>query len=70
MIDDMVIIKTFGNETEAEIAKAHLESEGIKAMITIKDVGGMLPSLQQSEGVHLLVDEKDAKRALEIIEEK
>jgi len=70
MTDDMVIIKTFGNETEAEIAKSHLESEGITAMITIKDVGGMLPSLQQSEGVQLLVEKKDAKRALEIIENK
>lgn len=70
MADEMVIVKVFGSETEAEIAKGRLESEGITALITKGDVGGMYPSLQQTEGVKLLVNQTDADEARNILEEK
>jgi len=68
MMDEMIVIKVFGSETEAEIAKGRLESEGIAAMITKDDVGGMYPSLQQTGGVKLLVRKEDADRARTIVE--
>lgn len=69
MVDEMKVIKVFSNETEAIIAKGLLESEGISALIRKDDVGGMLPSLQQTMGVKLLVNEQDADRALKVLEE-
>ncbi len=70
MTNEMVVVKVFNNETEAEIAKGHLESEGITALITKGDVGGMYPSLQQTEGVKLLVNKNDAEEARGILEDR
>lgn len=70
MRDEMTVVKVFSNETEAVIAKGHLESEGIRALIRKDDVGGMLPPLQQSMGVKLLVNKNDVDKANEILEEK
>lgn len=69
MRDEMVVVKVFSNETEAIIAKGLLESEGIIALIRKDDVGGMLPPLQQTMGVKLLVDKQDKDKALSILEE-
>jgi hypothetical protein len=69
MRDEMVVVKVFSSETEAIIAKGHLESEGITALIRKDDVGGMLPPLQQAIGVKLLVDKHDKDKALSILEE-
>ena len=65
-----VVIERFENEVDAEIAKAHLEAEGIEASIIKDDAGGMLPSLQQSSGVRLLVANERAIQAKEILREK
>lgn len=67
---EMVVVKIFSNETEAIIAKGLLESEGIIALIRKDDVGGMLPPLQQSLGVKLLVDNKNVDKANDILNEK
>jgi Putative prokaryotic signal transducing protein len=69
MVDEMKVIKVFSNETEAVIAKGLLESEGITALIRKDDVGGMLPSLQQTIGVKLLVNRDDVDKAMNILEE-
>jgi hypothetical protein len=70
MRDEMIVIKVFGSEMEAEIIKGRLESQGITAIIAKDDVGGMLPPLQQTMGVKLLVNKNDAKKANSILEEK
>lgn len=70
MMDKMIVIKIFGSETEAEIAKARLESEGITAIITKDDGGGMLPPLRQTLGVKLLVNKNDENNAKNILGEK
>lgn len=70
MTEKMVVIKIFSSETEAAIVRGRLESEGITAIITKDDGGGMLPPLQQSMGVKLLVNENDVKKAKGILEEK
>lgn len=70
MRHNQIVIGEFGNEIDAEIAKGHLESAGIKASIIKEDVGGTFPSLQNTEGVKLAVDETDEERARTILKEK
>lgn len=66
----MIVIKVFSSTTEAEIARGRLESEGIRAIITKDDVGGMYPSLQQTAGVKLMVRKEDEEKARTILEGK
>ena len=64
-----VVVAEFESELEAEIAKGHLEAAGIDVSLVKDDAGGMLPSLQQTEGVRLLVDEKKEDEARKILAE-
>jgi hypothetical protein len=63
----MVVIKIFMNEVDAEISRGKLESEGIRTIISSDDAGGMVPALQPSEGVRLIVAPEDEKKAKEIL---
>jgi len=65
--ENIIVIKTFNNEFEAEMAKSLLEEEEIECFISKDDEGSMYPSLQLTLGVNLHVFEKDAEKALEII---
>jgi Putative prokaryotic signal transducing protein len=67
MTQRQVVVESFENEIDAEIAKARLEAENIEANIVKDDAGGMFPSLQQTSGVRLLVPEDSADRAKEIL---
>ncbi len=62
-----MILETFENAFEAEVAKGHLEAVGIAATIDKDDVGSMIPSLQLSAGVRLIVPEEQAELAKEIL---
>ena len=66
MPEEMVTIKTFNNETEAEIAKGYLYNSGIKAFVSKDDCGGMYPQLQAA-GVILKVSLIDATRAKRVL---
>ncbi len=68
--EHMISIAEFENEFEAEIARGHLKSAGIAAILSRDDAGGMLPSLQETEGVGVLVLPKDLKKARAILHEK
>jgi len=70
MNEHMLSLAEFENEFEAEIARGHLKSAGIDAILSKDDAGGMLPSLQEVEGVSLLVRDEDLKRARAILREK
>ncbi len=70
MKGQQVVVGEFENEIDAEIAKGHLESTGIKASIIKDDGGGMFPSLQNTDGVQLLVDETEEEKARIILKEK
>jgi len=52
---DFVPVAFFSNEIEAELAEATLAAAGIESFLKDEGTGGMLPSLQQTEGVALLV---------------
>jgi len=65
--DDYVVLETFYNRIEAEMAQGILESEGIESMIMADDAGGTYPMLQFIRGVKLMVAPEDKPRAQEIL---
>ena len=64
-----IVVGEYENEIDAEIVKGHLEASGIPASIIKDDGGGMLPSLQNTEGVQLVVAETQSENAKKIIQE-
>ena len=64
--DDLVVIATFVNNFDAELAHGALEAAGIESLIRADDCGGTRPHLWMG-GVELLVREEDAARAGEIL---
>ena len=66
---DLVIVHTFNNQPEAEIAKSALEAAGIDTMIQADTAGGMRPHLASTgAGYKLLIRKKDATAARKILE--
>ena len=65
--DDAIVLETFSNRIEAEMAAGLLESEGIEAMVRADDAGGAYPMLQFVRGVRLMVAQEDEARAKEIL---
>ncbi|MCD4717575.1 MAG: hypothetical protein K8R45_12660 [Desulfobacterales bacterium] len=69
MPEKTIVIQTFGNKAEAEIAGGLLKTAGIKSFVSKDDVGGMYPGLQiTGTGVILRVRPRDAGRATEILQ--
>jgi hypothetical protein len=68
MPDELVVVRTFQNELEAQLAKGRLESAGIESMISCDDCAGLQPQLQYIYGVKLLVFDYDLAEAREILE--
>ena len=68
MEEKKVVVGNFKNEIDAELAKGLLESSGIPASIIKDDGGSMLPSLQDAEGVQLLVAEINSEEAKKILQ--
>lgn len=60
---DLVTIRVFNDELEANFAKSTLESEGIDSMLSRDNAGGMEPPLSLSQGIKLIVRSEDAERA-------
>ena len=67
MRDGFVMIRTFGNEVDAQIAQGTLASLGVSALLETDNCGGMRPHLDLTIGVRLLVAQADAERAREIL---
>jgi hypothetical protein len=66
--EKQVVVGEYENEIDAEIAKGRLESSGITASVIKDDGGGMLPSLQNTEGVQLIVAETQEEKAKKILQ--
>lgn len=67
MSDEVVVLKTFNNEIEAGMAQQVLQEAGIQAFVFKDDAGGMEPHLQRTNGVRLLVNCVDARRAHKLL---
>jgi len=68
-MNDLVVVKTFNNEIEANIVKGRLEAEGIQSLI---EGGNVIPYLSfftpGRKGVQLKVFIKDKEKALKLID--
>jgi len=69
MPDDISVIKVYDDEMEASMAQQVLENAGIKVTLLKDDGGGLMPSLQMTEGVTLVVNKVDEARAMELVQD-
>lgn len=58
-------VKVFGFRSDAEIAKARLQADGIRSWVFVDDEGGLNPGFFSTYGVRLVVDETDLEDALD-----
>ena len=70
MKDNLVSIKSYSNEIDAQIFQGKLKASGIKSFIFKDDCGGTDPIMQIAFGVQLKVNQRDASKALRIINEE
>jgi len=69
--DDLVVVQTFSNQFEADMAISALEAAEIDAIIQADTAGGMRPHIAwASGGFKVLVREEDALEAKEILESR
>ena len=69
--DDLVVVHTFSNQFEADMALSALEAAEIDAIIQADTAGGMRPHIAwASGGFKVLVREEDALEAKEILESR
>ena len=66
-MEGYIPVATYSNEIEAELAQATLAAAGIESFLKYEDTGHMMPPLQQSEGVQVLVDPKNLEEAKTIL---
>lgn len=64
---DLVVVRTYLNNFEAEIDRTTLEAAGLLSMIRSDDCGGLRPHLWMG-GIELLVRSEDVTRATEILD--
>ena len=69
-MEHFIAVATFLSELEAELAQATLAAAGIESFLKFEDTGGMMPVLQRSEGVKLLVEEKNELEARSVLNEQ
>ncbi|MCK4329836.1 DUF2007 domain-containing protein [candidate division WOR-3 bacterium] len=67
MKNDLVILETYFNETDAELAFSLLKSSGIEVFIRRDDFGGLGPHLTFARGIKLLVRNEDEEEARQLL---
>lgn len=65
--DKLVVLRTFNNHIDADLALSALEAVGIESMIRADDAGGMETGLWTGNGVQILVRSQDAEWAAEVL---
>jgi proteasome lid subunit RPN8/RPN11 len=58
-------VRVFGYRSDAEIARARLDADGIPSRVAADDEGGLNPGFFSTYGVRLVVDRSDLPDALE-----
>jgi hypothetical protein len=66
--EDIVVLREYGNEVEAQFAATVLEANGIPAHVVADTAGGALPSMALVFPVRLLVRATDADLARELLD--
>jgi hypothetical protein len=65
---DLVVVRTFLNRFEADVAKSALDAADIESLVRPDDAGGMQPGMWMGQPVELVVTADDAERAQEVLE--
>lgn len=65
---DLVVVRTFLDRIEANLASSALRAAGIESMVAADDAGGTQPGLWQGEGVAVLVRQEDETEARNILD--
>jgi hypothetical protein len=65
---ELVVIRTYATHAEAELATSALDAAEIESMLHTDDCGSVMPGMDLSRGVQVLVREGDAERAREVLE--
>jgi Putative prokaryotic signal transducing protein len=66
---NLVVVHSFNNRAEADLAKSALEAAGVDAMVQADDGGGMRPAMAWAgSGMQILVRAEDAEVAREILD--
>jgi hypothetical protein len=66
---ELVLVRTFGTSTEADIARSALDAAGIDSMIQADTAGGTRPHLAWAgTGFRILVRAEDAAAARNILD--
>ena len=65
---DLIVVHTFPDRIEADLAASALEAAGIESMVAADDAGGTQPGLWEGQGVALLVRQEDEREARAILD--
>lgn len=65
---DLVIVHTFDNRPEADIAKSALDAAEIDCYVRSDDGGGMETGLWRGNGVEIVVRAEDIEAAREVLD--
>jgi hypothetical protein len=63
---ELVVVGTFLNQVDADLAKGALEAADIESMLSADDAGGQRPHMWMG-GIRLLVRAEDAEEATAIL---
>jgi hypothetical protein len=63
----LVVVRTFADRIEGELAQSALEAAGIESMLRTDDVAGLRPHMSFTNGVAILVREEDAAAAADVL---
>lgn len=66
-LEGWTVVKEQVDRLDAENVRAFLQSNGIEAEVHSDDAGGTIPSLEESQGVQVLVKTADADAARRLI---
>jgi len=67
--ENEIILEVFDEKIEAELLEGLLKSSGIECYIVSDDCDGMMPQLQLTEGVGVVINKEDKKIAMKILDD-
>ncbi len=65
---ELVVVRTFNDRIEAELAQSALQAAEIDSMVRCDDAGGLRPHMALQNGVELLVRTEDASAARQVLD--
>ncbi|MBC8383158.1 MAG: DUF2007 domain-containing protein [Candidatus Cloacimonetes bacterium] len=69
LTENEMLLEVFDDRIEAELLEGLLKSSGIECFIVSDDCDGMMPQLQLTEGVGVVINKADKEEAMKILED-